>query len=153
MTVGKSRAIFCNEDIIEIKKEDMARLKKEALKSSTRRARLCLHKSHDDKVHEMVIAFCRDSYTQPHRHLKKSESFHIIEGEMEVLLFDNEGKVIRRIKMGPVGSSLTFFYRLSINLWHTVIPLTEFVIIHETTSGPFIERQNEFADWSPKSLY
>jgi cupin fold WbuC family metalloprotein len=66
-----------------------------------------------------------------------------------VIFFDDDGKVTRRIEMGPVGSNSTFFYRLSSNLWHTVVPLSDFVIIHETTGGPFIKEESEFAPWSP----
>lgn len=149
MTACRNTVIFCNKDIVEIGPKDVAMLKAAAARSDLKRARLCLHKSHSDKVHEMVIAFCKGSYSRPHRHTDKSESFHIIKGKLLVVLFDDRGKIVRRIKMGPVGSGLTFFYRLSKHLWHMVIPLSSFVVIHETTSGPFVKEQSEFADWSP----
>ena len=40
-------------------------------------------------------------------------------------------------------------YRLSNELWHMVIPLTEFVIFHETTNGPFIKEETDFSVWAP----
>ncbi|MBL7085931.1 MAG: WbuC family cupin fold metalloprotein [Candidatus Cloacimonetes bacterium] len=123
-------------------------MKRAAVEAPLKRARFCLHHDLTNQVHEMVIAFCRESYVRPHRHKNKSESFHVIEGKLAVIFFDDEGKVTRRIKMGPVGSNSTFLYRLSSNLWHTVVPLSEFVIIHETTTGPFIKEESEFAPWS-----
>ncbi|MFA5147159.1 MAG: WbuC family cupin fold metalloprotein [Candidatus Omnitrophota bacterium] len=149
MKAGKGPVTFCKSGIIEIRDEDIRRLKKEAAKSDLKRARLCLHKDHADKVHEMVIAFCKGSYARPHRHSDKSESFHVIEGRMTVALFDRRGKVMRRVEMGPAGSGLTFFYRMADELWHTVVPNTEFVIVHETTRGPFIRNESELAPWSP----
>jgi len=97
----------------------------------------------------MVIAFCKESYVRPRRHVDESKSFHVIEGELAVVFFDGRGQVTRRIKMGPLGSGRTFLYRLSISLWHTVVPLSEFVIIHETPTGPFVEGGTEFATWGP----
>lgn len=141
---------FCNEEITEILPERLSEIKQAAQKAPLRRARICLHHDNTDKVHEMIIAFCNDSYVRPHKHIDKSESFHVIEGKLLVVFFDEKGKVTRRIKMGPYGSGLTFVYRLSSSLWHMVIPLSEFVIIHESTAGPFIKEEVLFPEWAPE---
>ena len=144
-----SETFFSGQEIIEIKENQLDDLKVAATKAPLKRARFCLHHNLTDQVHEMIIAFCQESYIRPHRHTNKSESFHIIEGKLAVIFFDDEGNVTRQIKMGTVGSDSIFFYRLSSNLWHTVVPLSDFVIIHETTTGPFIKEESEFAPWSP----
>jgi len=144
-----SVAFFNGQEIIEINGAQLEDLKLAAVASPLRRARLCLHHNHDDKVQEMVIAFCRDTYNRPHRHRNKTESFHVIEGELLIIFFDDAGKVTRRLKMSPLGNGQTFLYRLSSSLWHTVVPLSEFVIIHEITTGPFIKEEAEFAAWGP----
>lgn len=144
-----SATFFISGDIAEITLKQLEQLKQAAVQTPLKRARFCLHHSHDDKIQEMVIAFCRESYVRPHRHIDKSESFHVIEGELLVVFFNDEGEVIRRIRMGPPGSGLTFLYRLSRDLWHTVIPLSEFVIIHETTDGPFVQGKANVAAWAP----
>jgi len=140
---------FPGQDIIEINQDHLEQLQRDAETAPLRRARLCLHRDFSDKVHEMVIAFCRDSYCQPHRHGHKSESFHIIAGRLLVVLFDDEGNITRRIEMGPGSSGKTFFYRLNHSIWHCVVPLTEYVYMHETTAGPFVPGENEIAPWSP----
>jgi cupin fold WbuC family metalloprotein len=140
---------FINKDIIEIGKTDLDILKSEAQRSPLRRARICLHKNYDEQVHEMIIAFCFDSYVIPHRHVNKIESFHIIDGKLAIIFFDEIGEVINKIIMAPLGSGFTFLYRLSSPLWHTVIPITEYVIIHETTAGPFIQGEAERPKWAP----
>ena len=140
---------FENQNIIEINTERLVRLKQNAMQSPLRRARYCLHRDHNDKVHEMVIAFCRDSYCRPHRHTDKSESFHLIEGEMLVVFFDDTGRVTRSLEMAPPGHDKTFFYRLNSPLWHTVLALSEYVVFHETTAGPFMPDQKDVASWAP----
>jgi cupin fold WbuC family metalloprotein len=97
----------------------------------------------------MVIAFCRGSFNRPHRHRNKTESFHVIEGKLMVVFFDDCGRIVRGIRMGPYGGDQTFLYRLSSSVWHTVVPLTEFVIIHETTTGPFLKEETEYPAWGP----
>ena len=128
-----------DRDIITITHPDIDKLKKAAAEASLRRSRCCLHQSHDDNVQEMVIAFCQDSNVPIHRHRNKSESFHIIEGKLEILFYDDQGNITERIEMGTFGTGLPFLYRLSSDKWHTVKPLSDFVVIHETTSGPFIK--------------
>lgn len=138
-----------DEDIVEVASKQLESLKIAAKNSTLRRSRLCLHRNTSDQVQEMVIAFCKDSYVRPHRHINKSESFHVIEGELLVVFFDNSGSIMRRIEMGPIGTGKTFLYRLNADLWHTVVPLSDYVILHETTNGPFIKSEGDYATWSP----
>ena len=51
--------------------------------------------------------------------------------------------------MGPIGSGLNFCYRLSVPQYHAVLLQTEFVVMYETTMGPYVEGDAEFAPWSP----
>ncbi|MEW6237341.1 MAG: WbuC family cupin fold metalloprotein [Candidatus Omnitrophota bacterium] len=146
-----AEAFFCEQDIIEVDEAWLSKLKQEAEASPRRRSRLCLHRNHKDLVQEMVIAFCRDSLVRPHRHVGKSESFHVIEGDLAVLLFDEEGKAINKIEMGPRGSGKTFIYRISSSLWHSVVLLSDFAVIHEAAAGPFYPEENNFPAWEPKS--
>jgi glucose-6-phosphate isomerase len=147
--LSESNTFFADQEIVEINLTQLEDLKHAASHSPLKRARLCLHRTHDDQVQEMVIAFCRGTYNPPHRHQNKSESFHVIEGELLIIFFDDRGKVTRRIKLGPPNAESTFLYRLSSDLWHTVVPLSEFVIIHETTTGPFVRGATECAAWAP----
>lgn len=144
--------IFLGHNIVELGPAQLAGLKREAAHACLRRARLCLHLDHSDQIQEMVIAFCRDSYVRPHRHAGKSESFHVIEGELVVVIFDDAGQVTRRIEMGPIASGKTFLYRLSSNAWHSMVPRSDFVIVHETTGGPFTKAEQQFAPWAPSEL-
>ena len=129
-------------ELVQIKEADLEKIISAAQNSSLRRARFCLHASHEDKVQQMVLAFCHDTRIPIHRHLNKSESFHIIQGQLEVMLYNGKGEIINTIKMGPFQSGLTFVYRINTDVWHTVRPLTDMVIIHEIVAGPFNEKMD-----------
>ena len=142
-------AIFIDKDIAEVCGHDLAVLKRSASKAALKRARICLHRDHGDAIQEMVIAFARGSYIRPHRHRDKVESIFIVEGALAVLFFDDAGAVTHRILLDREDANGTLMYRLSRDYWHTVIPLSEFVVIHEVTQGPFCKEDN-YAPWSPR---
>jgi len=146
--------VFYNkDDIAQVGDDWIARLKQAASESPLRRSRLCLHRSNDDPVQEMILALCRDVLFRPHRHLRKSESFHIIEGELYVMVFNDAGQVVRTIHMGPPDSGRIFCYRLGTSAWHAILPRSDFVVFHETTAGPFTPHEPaQFAPWAPVEL-
>lgn len=128
---------------------DVALVKAKGTTNARRRARLCAHPGPDDPLHEMLIVLDRGTYIRPHRHGGKSESFHVIEGELDVVLFADDGAVRDVIHMGPYGSGRVFFYRLMDECYHTVLVNTPVAVFHETTNGPFRRDDGVFAPWSP----
>ena len=144
-----STTFLGSQDVIEIGRDSLDLLKQEAESAPLRRSRYCLHRDTNDPVQEMIIAFCKDSYVPPHKHSGKSESFHIVEGELLVFFFDDHGEVTEKIEMGPIESGKTFVYRLNSTSWHTVVPLSDYVVIHETTTGPFVKSSENLAEWAP----
>ena len=79
--------------------------------------------------------------TFPHKHLKKGETFHLIKGKMACVIFKNNGKVKFAFTLYPND-----IFRTPINVYHTQIPLTDYVIYHESTLGPF--KKNNSIDFS-----
>jgi cupin fold WbuC family metalloprotein len=128
---------------------DIDRLKAIAAANPRRRARLCTHPGTDDALHEMIIVHSRGNYVPPHRHPGKSESFHVVEGELDVVVFAEDGAVKAHIRMGAPGSGKPFYYRLSEPWYHTVVPLSATVVFHEITNGPFRREDTVFAPWAP----
>lgn len=143
--------VFTQEDdIVEVGPDWLERLKDAASASPLRRARLCLHHGSNDAVQEMILVLCNDVVLfRPHRHLQKTESFHLVEGELYVLVFDDSGNVLRTVHMGPPNSGRTFCYRLNVSHWHAILPRSRFVVFHETTAGPFRAGEALFAPWAP----
>jgi cupin fold WbuC family metalloprotein len=144
-------AVFYNDaEIAEVTSDWYEKLKRHALQADQKRARLCLHHKPDDPLHEMIIVFHRDTVIRPHRHLSKTESFHMIFGELDIVLFDDRGQKTRVIQMGDLASGKTNLYRLSGPTWHSVIIRSEYAAIHEVTNGPFRVEESDFAPWAPE---
>ncbi|NMM46720.1 cupin fold metalloprotein, WbuC family [Rhodospirillaceae bacterium KN72] len=142
--------VFLNtDDIVEVTDAWIEKLKTAAAESPLKRSRLCLHLSPEDPVQEMIIALRQEILFRPHRHPNKSESFHMLEGSLYVLLFNDDGSVKRAIEMGPRGSGQVSCYRLCTSQWHAILPMTEVVVFHESTAGPFVPGDALFPDWAP----
>jgi cupin fold WbuC family metalloprotein len=135
--------------IVRLTAADLVAVERSAQRSPRRRARFCAHTQRNDLLHEMLICLARDTYVRPHRHPGKSESFHIIRGELDVVLFHDDGAIREIIRMGPYSSGLAFFYRLSEPCYHTVVVKSEQVLFHETTNGPFDPAETDYAPWAP----
>tara|TARA_B100000959_G_C14419587_1_gene393916 strand:- start:91 stop:438 length:348 start_codon:yes stop_codon:yes gene_type:complete len=95
----------------------------------------------------MIIVEESGNYCRPHRHQDKGECFHILEGKLGIISFDNEGIVIDNVTL---EAGATLMYQIATNMYHSVIPLTPSVIYHESKLGPFRkENDSLFAPWAP----
>lgn len=142
--------VFVSQDpIVRIGPADLAFLKAQALANARHRVRICAHKTSDDPLHEMVIAISALSYIHPHKHSGKSESFHIIEGAVDVVVFDDDGSVSDLIELGDSTTGRAFFYRLAQSKFHTLLLKTPFLVVHEVTNGPFLREKTLLAPWAP----
>ncbi|MGE4167832.1 MAG: WbuC family cupin fold metalloprotein [Xanthobacteraceae bacterium] len=124
-------------------------LKKIAATSTLRRARFCAHAMPGEEQHDMLIATHAASYVAPHRHMSKAEAFTLLEGECEMILFDEKGVVEDVVKMGPAASGMPFFYRMPAKQFHSLRSLTETLVFLENTKGPFNLDDREYAAWAP----
>lgn len=141
--------LYTQGDITCITAEDIASLKDRAAHNPRKKVRLCSHKNVKDLLHEMLIVHTKGTYVRPHKHINKSESFHIIEGLLNVVIFNDFGDIRQVVNMGDISSGRVVYYRLSESYFHTVIPLSDFVVFHETTNGPFRPEDAIFAAWAP----
>ena len=135
--------------VVRVTAADVALVKSKGTCNARKRARLCAHPGPDDPLHEMLIVLDRGTYVRPHRHAGKSESFHVIEGELDVVLFAADGTIRDVVRMGPYSSGRAFYYRLMESCFHTVMVRTPYALFHETTNGPYNPAEVEFAAWSP----
>jgi len=124
-------------------------LKDAARSIPRRRARFCAHPSPSAEQHDMLIASQRETYVAPHRHLDRSESFLIVEGSADILLFDERGGLQEVIKMGPPESGFPFFYRMPQRQFHSLSIDSELLVFLESTKGPFLPGSSENASWAP----
>lgn len=137
----------------KLKKELLHRAKNSDLK----RSRVCVHLSKSMKVQEMFICAFKNSFMPPHKHNKnKTESYHIIEGTMDLFLFDKTGKVVDKISLKQNDfKKAVFYYRTNQgNFWHMPVVTSKFCIYHEIFSGPFSKKKNIiFPKWLDRIKY
>ena len=132
---------YSTQPILTVTSELISKMKLMADRNPSGKVRICAHPRPEDPLHEMLLVLKRTVRFKHHLHLKKSESFHVIEGRLNVEIFDAEGSLTRTIEMGDYSSGLAFFYRLNAERFHTVTPVSDYVVYHETTQGPFDPEQ------------
>ena len=106
--------------------------------------RICMHKNKNDLHHDMIILQQRGNFYKPHKHKKKGETYHVIKGSMLCILFNDTGKILRyqHVKKNNI-------LRTPINIHHTIVPYSKYVIYHESKIGPFLKKNDSiFPKWA-----
>lgn len=140
---------YSDRDVTKINQSDIRFLKEKAINNKRKRVRLCTHPGVDETLHEMLIIHHKGNYIPPHKHIGKSESFHIVEGRLNVVIFYDNGRIREVVTMNNRDSREYFYCRLSKSYYHTIVPLSEVVVFNETTNGPFRRQEMLFAEWAP----
>ena len=149
-TKFNEEVLYSADEVVKVDANDIEVLKILAEKNRRRRVRLCVHQDIHDSIHEMLIVHKKNCYVRPHKHLNKTESFHIIEGLVDIILFDENGRINETISMGDYATGRKFFYRLPTSCYHTLLILSEVLVFHEITNGPFKPEESVFAPWAPE---
>ena len=111
--------LYPKERIVTVAAPDLDALKQMAKLNPRHRIRICSHQTAKDEIHEMIIYHPKGTYVQPHKHIGKDESFHLICGEIDCVIFDNQSNVKKAIPMGDYSSGKTFYYRIPSNTYRT----------------------------------
>ena len=143
------QALFNTDPICVVGPAEIALAKRRAAAAPLGRYRICLHGDPTEPVQEMVIVSRRGSYGRPHRHAATT-SFVALDGEAELLVFDEGGSLTRRVSLHPQDPSSARCARLAPGVWHTLRPLTESVVVFETLGSAFDPAtSNEWAPFAP----
>ena len=108
-----------------------------------------------DRVLYFFNALMPGTYVQPHRHGETAggtpgdhEYFTIIEGEADVLFFNDAGEITHTVKLRP-GKQDTNAVRIPSGTWHSVVAHAP-TVLNEAKPGPYVhETAKEFATWAP----
>lgn len=142
--------LYSKVAVTTVDQSDIELFKQLSLSNPRKRIRLCAHDSSDECLHEMLIVHDHSAYVRPHKHPGKTESTHIIEGLVDVIVFDDGGQIERVISMGDYTSGMTFYYRMAVPVFHTMIIRSDVLVFHETINGPFERGDTVFAPWAPE---
>jgi len=119
-----------------------------AAASPRARAHHNIHATPADPVQRFVVVACGDSYFRPHRHKTRSELAVIVRGRLDVLTFDERGRVVGRYPVGDGTANIA--YETTQGTWHTVVPGAGGAAFLEVKEGPYDPATAvEFAAWAP----
>jgi cupin fold WbuC family metalloprotein len=128
-----------DKNFITIDSDIITKMADEAKASSAQMSRYLLHTSVDQSVQEMLIAFTNQCQMKPNQSPGRSESLKVIQGEMLLIEWNEQGEVVNQLEMGDCASGKPFLYRYNATPWHLMLALTEVVIVHEAIEGPFVK--------------
>jgi cupin fold WbuC family metalloprotein len=119
-----------------------------AAASPRARAHHNIHATSDDLVQRFLVVAQRDSYFRPHRHASRAELALLVRGRVDVLIFDEHGRVLARHPVGEATASLA--YETPQGVWHTVVPGSGGCAFLEIKEGPYDPATAvQFAAWAP----
>ncbi|GAC1452532.1 MAG: WbuC family cupin fold metalloprotein [Steroidobacteraceae bacterium] len=112
------------------------------------RAHHNIHASPADLVQRFIVVARGDSYFRPHRHGSRAELALILRGKVEVVTFDDDGRVAARHAVGAGTDYMA--YETPAATWHTVIAAADGAAFLEVKEGPYDPAtMSEFAAWAP----
>ena len=119
-----------------------------AAASPRARAHHNIHATPADPVQRFLVVAQGDSYFRPHRHASRSELALLLRGGVDVLLFDERGRVLARHAVGEATGSIA--YETAQGVWHTVVPWSAGCAFLEIKEGPYDPATAvQFAEWAP----
>jgi cupin fold WbuC family metalloprotein len=119
-----------------------------AAASPRKRSHHNIHESPSDPVQRFLVAAEQETYFRPHRHHTKSELALIMRGSVELVTFDDAGRITARHGIGDDTSA--FAYETPSSTWHTLIAGPRGATFLEIKEGPYDPATAvEFASWAP----
>ena len=124
-------------------------LKEDAASAKRRRSHLNVHAELDASVQRLFIATQPDTYMRPHRHPEahKWEFFIVLQGKIDLLVFDDQGALLQRIAM---SGEQTRAVEVPPGTWHAYVCMEPGTLALEIKEGEYLPtREQDFASWSP----
>ena len=144
---GRSVAYFCKQKPVRVDGHLIAQLKQAAERAGGKNVRVCLHDAPEALFHDMVILERNDQYYRAHRRPNKEVTYHMIEGSMAALVFDEEGNIDEACVLPREEN---FIYTVNAGRYRVMVPVSDIVIFHEVSPGPFVgEGDSVFPAWAP----
>ena len=127
--------------------ELLAELDRKAQASPRLRTNHNLHEAPAAAVQRLAIKLRRGTYIRPHRHPRRWELGLVLQGRMDLVLFDDGGALTERVTMTPVQGTLAM--ELPAGTWHSYVCVSDAATFFEVKEGPYDPALSNFAPWSP----
>lgn len=141
---------YVDQPFVVVGRTEIEFLKDKVNETPRKRIRLCAHTDTQDVLHEMLIVLAKDTYVRPAKHLRKTESLHVIEGLAQAIFFSSEGEIDDAIALGEQASGRAFYYRIPEEVYHALVLESGVFVFHEVTKGPLDRAETIFPHWAPE---
>ena len=125
----------------------LAELDQKAKASPRLRTNHNLHTEMAAPIQRLAIKLRHGTYIRPHRHPQRWELGLVLQGRMDLVLFDEGGALVERVTMTPIQGTLAM--ELPANTWHSYVCVSDAATFFEVKEGPYDPSLSEFAPWSP----
>ena len=150
----RTEIVYSAQDpVVCITKSEIDFLRDVAERSSLGKARVLLHGSPENELHEMLIVHSFGQYIRPHINDHSAKSFLVLDGAMVVVMYRDEGTINDHVHLGEFGSNTPFLLRLEEPVFHTIVPISKTVIFLETIKGPHMETRYATFAPPPKDIF
>lgn len=136
------RTFQVKSKIVAISKNDLHRLKVEA------KPQVCLrvHPNDYSELQEVFTIYTDKVYVRPKKYVDHDKSFHVLEGNADCIIFDDQGNQKEVI---PLGSNENFYVRVPKRVFHSICIRSKDFIVRETMSVSLRDQNIVWAPWSP----
>ena len=113
------------------------------------RTNLNIHESEGAAVQRLFLAFEPGTYIRPHRHPQahKWELFIVLEGELDLLIFNDAGEIEERITL---SSKATRVAEIPHNVWHSYVSKVSGTLALEIKEGAYLPSpEGDFLSMAP----
>jgi len=133
-----------------IHSSDLQNLTSGAESSDRARSHLNTHDTLDATVQRLFIATEPETYIRPHRHsdAHKWEFFVLIEGSMDLLIFDDDGTLVERCRMSRADTRAV---EVPPGQWHSYVCREAGTVALEIKQDAYIPTPEiDLAPWAPE---
>jgi cupin fold WbuC family metalloprotein len=123
-------------------------LDRKARESPRLRTNHNLHEGPQAAIQRLAVKLRQGTYIRPHRHPQRWELGLVLQGRMDLVLFDDSGTLTERVTMTPVRGTLAV--ELPQAQWHSYVSVSDAATFFEVKEGPYDPAtSSEFASWAP----
>jgi cupin fold WbuC family metalloprotein len=137
-----------SRQLVTVNAKQLAPIIEAAKKSPLKRARLCCHSGQEEKLQEMFIALASGVRIEESVHLRKDESLTVIDGQGTYYFPNEDGSLRETIELSPYNSctpqNSAFFARINRYVPHKIVVSSDYLLIHESTTGPFYKNDTDY---------
>ena len=130
-----NRVYYSSQNICDLSRQEIFLLKNIATLRKERIFRICMHINDESQTHEMLMMHIIPLKVGPLKQKKSSLSYHIIEGEIFIKIYDNNGNQTNEHQLSTYTGSR--FLRLEADKYRSITTLSPFAIFLEVANGPF----------------